>query len=142
MKVLILCTGNSCRSQMAEGILKQLDHRIDVFSAGTNPASKINQYAVRVMKEIGIDISSQYPKDVNEFINDAFDYVITVCDNAKQTCPVFVGEVKKRIHIGFEDPAEATGSEDEILLVYRKIRDEIREAFTNFYYQELRSALM
>lgn len=142
MKVLILCTGNSCRSQMAEGILKQLDHRIDVFSAGTNPASKINQYAVRVMKEIGIDISSQYPKDVNEFINDAFDYVITVCDNAKQTCPVFAGEVKKRIHIGFEDPAEATGSEDEILLVYRKIRDEIREAFTNFYYQELRSARM
>lgn len=127
---------------MAEGILKQLDHRIDVFSAGTNPASKINQYAVRVMKEIGIDISSQYPKDVNDFINDAFDYVITVCDNAKQTCTVFAGEVKKRIHIGFEDPAKATGSEEEILPVYRKVRDEIREAFTNFYYQELRSALM
>lgn len=141
MKALILCTGNSCRSQMAEGILKQLDPRINVFSAGTNPASKINQYAVRVMKEIGIDISSQYPKDVNNFINDAFDYVITVCDNAKQTCPVFAGEVKKRIHIGFEDPAEATGSEEEVLSVYRKVRDEIREAFTNFYYEELRPAL-
>ncbi|MGQ9819913.1 MAG: arsenate reductase ArsC [Candidatus Kapaibacteriales bacterium] len=141
MKVLILCTSNSCRSQMAEGILKKLDPRINVFSAGTNPASKINQYAVRVMKEIGIDISPQYPKDVKGFINDAFDYVITVCDNAKQTCPVFTGVVKKRLHIGFEDPAEAVGSEEEILPVYRRVRDEIREAFLNLYYEELRPAI-
>lgn len=90
------------------------------------------------MKEIGIDISSQYSKDVNDFINDAFDYAITVCDNAKRTCPVFAGEVKKRIHIDFENPAEAIGSKDEVIPVYQRVRDEIQEAFTNFYYEELR----
>lgn len=141
MKILVLCTGNSCRSQMAEGILKHLDSRVEVYSAGTDPASKINPYAVQVMREIGIDISSQYPKDVNQFISDHFDYVITVCDHAKQTCPVFMGKVENRIHIGFEDPADATGTEEEILPVYRRVRDGIREAFTQFYLDEIQPKL-
>jgi len=133
MKILILCTGNSCRSQMAEGYLKSFDKELEVFSAGTKPAEEVNPNSVNVMKEVGIDISSQYPQDVNEFINKSFDYVITVCDNAKEVCPVFNGEVKKPLHIPFEDPADATGTEEEVLAVYRKVRDEIRQQFTQFY---------
>lgn len=132
-KILILCTGNSCRSQMAEGILKSLDPELEVYSAGTNPASQVNPKAVQVMKEIGLDISKNYPKSVEQFINDSFDYVITVCDNAKETCPVFIGKVGKQIHIGFEDPAEANGTEEEILSVFRKVRDNIRDEFVKFY---------
>jgi len=131
-KILILCTGNSCRSQMAEGFLKSFDLELEVYSAGTKPAEKINPKAVQVMKEIGIDISNNYPKDVEQFINQSFDYVITVCDNAKETCPVFIGKVGKQIHIGFEDPADATGTEEEILTVFRKVRDEIKEEFWKF----------
>ena len=131
-KILILCTGNSCRSQMAEGFLKSFDSELEVYSAGTKPAEKINPKAVQVMKEIGIDISNNYPKDVEQFINQSFDYVITVCDNAKETCPVFIGKVGKQIHIGFEDPADATGTEEEILSVFRKVRDEIKEEFWKF----------
>ncbi|HOM05639.1 MAG TPA: arsenate reductase ArsC [Candidatus Kapabacteria bacterium] len=133
MKILILCTGNSCRSQMAEGFLKQLDSSLEVFSAGTNPASEVNPNAVLVMKEIGIDISKQYPKLVDNFINEEFDYVITVCDNAKETCPVFTGKVRNRLHIPFDDPADATGSADEVLAVYRRVRDEIKSEFSKFY---------
>lgn len=132
-KILILCTGNSCRSQMAEGILKSLDPELEVYSAGTNPASQVNPKAVQVMKEIGLDISKNYPKSVEQFINDSFDYVITMCDNAKETCPVFIGKVGKQIHIGFEDPAEANGTEEEILSVFRKVRDNIRDEFVKFY---------
>ncbi|MDH7528942.1 arsenate reductase ArsC [Ignavibacteria bacterium 4148-Me] len=131
-KILILCTGNSCRSQMAEGFLKSFDSELEVYSAGTKPAEKINPKAVQVMKEVGIDISNNYPKDVEQFINQSFDFVITVCDNAKETCPVFIGKVGKQLHIGFEDPAEATGTEDEILSVFRKVRDEIKEEFWKF----------
>lgn len=133
MRILILCTGNSCRSQMAEGFLKSLDGKLEVFSAGTNPTSEINPYAVRVMQEIGIDISRHYPKNVNEFLHRSFDYVITVCDNARESCPVFIGNVLHTLHIGFEDPAEARGSIEEVLQVYRKVRDEIREKFTELY---------
>jgi arsenate reductase len=132
-RILILCTGNSCRSQMAEGLLKSLDGGLEVFSAGTKPEKRINPNAVEVMSEIGIDISSQYPKDVGKFTGDSFDYVITVCDNAKEICPVFTGIVKNRLHIGFDDPADAAGSKEEVLKVYRRVRDEIREAFTGFY---------
>lgn len=139
MKVLVLCTGNSCRSQMAEGFLKHFDSTLDVFSAGTNPASKINPYAVEVMNELGIDISSQYPKDVSLFLADEFDYVITVCDNAKETCPTFTGKVKNRLHIGFEDPAEAKGTKEEVLPIYRKVRDQIKDAFWKLYLDKLRS---
>ncbi len=133
MKILILCTGNSCRSQMAEGFLKSFDPGLEVYSAGTNPSAEVHPKAIQVMKEIGIDISNGYPKNVNQFLNDSFDYVITVCDNAKETCPVFLGNVKEQLHIGFEDPAEATGTEDEILSKFREIRDEIKRDLDKFY---------
>ncbi|MCX7908469.1 MAG: arsenate reductase ArsC [Ignavibacteria bacterium] len=139
MKILILCTGNSCRSQMAEGFLRSFDTKLSVFSAGTNPEKEINPFAVEVMKEIGIDISSQYPKDVSVFLDQEFDYVITVCDNAKETCPNFTGNVKNRLHIGFEDPAKARGPKEEVLPVYRRIRDQIRESFWKLYTEKLRS---
>ena len=132
-KILILCTGNSCRSQMAEGLLKLFDNQLEVYSAGTNPSPRVNSNAVKVMKEIGIDIANNYPKNVDQFIDSSFDYVITVCDNAKETCPVFTGKVRHRLHIGFEDPAEAEGTKEEILNVFRKVRDEIKEEFQKFY---------
>jgi arsenate reductase len=133
MKILILCTGNSCRSQMAEGFMKSFDSRLEVFSAGTQPAKHSNSYAIQVMKEEGIDISQNRPKSVDLFLNDPFDYVITVCDDAKESCPYFSGMVKHRLHIGFNDPANATGNEEEILKEYRKIRDQIKKEFRNFY---------
>jgi len=137
--ILILCTGNSCRSQMAEGFLKSFDPSLQVHSAGTSPSPRVHPLAVRVMKEIGIDISSGTPKNVDQFIDQSFDYVITVCDNAKETCPVFMGEVKENIHIGFDDPAEATGTEEEILAEFRRIRDEIKERFWQFYEEKIKS---
>lgn len=133
MKILILCTGNSCRSQMAEGFLKHLDRSLEVYSAGTRPANEVNPNAVKVMQEIGIDLSMQFPKLVDKFINEEFDFVITVCDNAKETCPVFTGKVQNRLHIPFDDPADAIGSEEEVLAVYRRVRDEIKEQFSKFY---------
>lgn len=131
-KILILCTGNSCRSQMAEGFLKSFDSNLTVESAGTEPATQVNPNAVKVMTEVGIDISQNKPKLVDQFINQEWDYVITVCDNAKETCPAFLGKVKHRLHIGFEDPAEATGTPDEVMAVFRKVRDEIKEKFSEF----------
>ena len=133
MKILILCTGNSCRSQMAEGFLQSFDPELEVYSAGTNPSSEVHPKAVKVMQEIGIDISAKQPKDVDTFINEPFDYVITVCGHAKENCPAFAGEVNNRIHIGFYDPAEATGTEDEVLKVFRNVRDKINIDFRNFY---------
>lgn len=138
MKILILCTGNSCRSQMAEGIMRNLNPKMEVYSAGTRPEKQVNKYAVKVMSEIGIDISKQHPKLVDDFIFQSFDYVITVCDNAKEACPVFIGKVEKRIHIGFEDPADAKGTDEEIIIVYRKIRDQIKERFIKLYNEEMR----
>jgi arsenate reductase len=132
-KILVLCTGNSCRSQMAEGFLKSFDSELEVFSAGVNPATVVSSKAVKVMAELGIDISANYPKNVDRFIDDEFDYVITVCDHANETCPVFTGKVKNRLHIGFEDPAEAKGTEEEVLAFYRKVRDEIKIGFRKFY---------
>jgi arsenate reductase (thioredoxin) len=139
MKILILCTGNSCRSQMAEGFLKSYDNNLNVYSAGTSPASKVHPKAIRVMAEEGIDISSHDPKLVDEFLKDSFDYVITVCGDAKENCPLFLGDVKERLHIGFEDPAKATGSEEEILQEFRRIRDEIKEGFYLFYKEKLQN---
>ncbi len=141
MKVLILCTGNTCRSQMAEGILRALDPSIDVKSAGTKAESRTNPYAIEVMQEIGIDISHQQPKSVNLFVKDAFDFVITVCDGAKEICPVFTGNVKHRLHIGFPDPANAKGSRDEILPVYRSVRDSIKQAFDDFYKEHIMTSI-
>lgn len=132
MRALILCTGNSCRSQMAEGILRSLRPGWEVVSAGTRPEKEVNPHAVCVMKEIGIDLSSHYPKQVQQFSDQSFDYVITVCDNARESCPVFTGKVDQAVHIGFDDPAATRGSAEEMLPVYRKIRDQIREAFYRF----------
>jgi len=129
MNILILCTGNSCRSQMAEGIMRKLYPEADVYSAGTKPENEVNPYAVQVMKEMGIDISDQYTKSVHQFIKKSFDFVITVCDNARQICPVFTGKVHTRLHIGFEDPADATGTDEQKLAVYRKVRDQIFNRF-------------
>ena len=133
MKILILCSGNSCRSQMAQGFLKSFDNKIEVHSAGTFPATKVNQRAIGVMAEVGIDISKNAPKSVDEFLNDKWDYVITVCDDAKETCPVFPGKVKHRLHIGFDDPTHAIGTEEFIMSEFRKVRDLIRMEFRNFY---------
>jgi arsenate reductase len=118
---------------MAEGFLKSFDSRLAVFSAGTHPAKHPNPYAITVMKEAGIDISKNEPKSIDLFLKNSFDYVITVCDDAKESCPYFSGRVLHRMHIGFEDPAKATGTEEEILKEYRKIRDQIREEFLKFY---------
>lgn len=118
---------------MAEAYLKSLDNSLEVFSAGTEPAERVNPNAIKVMNEIGIDLSANKPKIVDEFLAMEFDYVITVCDNARQNCPTFVGKVKHRLHIGFEDPAEAKGSEKEILAVFRKVRNQIMERFREFY---------
>jgi len=133
MKILILCTGNTCRSQMAEAYLKSLNKSLDVYSAGTDPGKKVHPKAIKVMAEKGIKLIDRHPKPVNEFINIPFDYVITVCDGARESCPVFTGKVEHRLHIGFDDPAEAKGSEDEILAVFRRVRDEIFRAFGNLY---------
>lgn len=136
-RILVLCTGNSCRSQMAEWFLKSMDSDLEVYSAGTNPSSQVHPKAIQVMKEIGIDISGGAPKNVDLFFDQSFDYVITVCDNAKETCPVFMGDVKERLHIGFDDPAEATGTEDEIFSIFRHVRDEIQNRFQQFYRQKI-----
>ena len=138
MRVLILCTGNSCRSQMAEGLLKSFNREFEVCSAGTKPSTQVHPKAIQVMKEEGIDISNNYPKSVDQFLNQSFDFVITVCDNAKETCPVFIGKVGKQLHIGFEDPADATGTEEEILSVFRKVRDEIKIEFYKFFVSSIK----
>ena len=130
-KVLFLCTGNSARSQMAEGFLKYMaGDRFEVYSAGVKPTA-VNPLAIKVMAEIGIDISKHRSKSVMEFIDQSFDYVITVCGNAQKTCPVFPGEHEK-IHWDLEDPAAAEGSEEKKIVVFRKIRDEIKKNILAF----------
>ncbi len=141
MRILILCTGNSCRSQMAEGFLKSFDPSLEVYSAGTAPSDAVHPKAIQVMAEVGIDISQGHPKAVDQFLDKEFDYVITVCDAAKESCPVFTGKVTHRRHIGFEDPAVATGTEEEVLAVFRKVRDEIYHDFKRFYEEEIKPQL-
>ncbi len=127
-RVLILCTGNSCRSQMAEGILRHYGGgRFEVFSAGTKP-SKLNSNAVKVMKEIEMDISHHRSKDVKEFVGQTFDYIITVCDNAKESCPVFPGKASRH-HWSFPDPPPEKEITEEVLNEFRKVRDLIHEKF-------------
>ena len=140
MKVLILCTGNSCSSQMAHGFLQSFDPNITVRSAGTIPANQVNQTAVKAMKEIGIDISNNTPKMVDQYLNEKWDYVITVCDHANETCPAFFGKVQHRLHIGFEDPSHATGSYEFICSEYIRVRDEIKESFYQFYLKNIKSS--
>ncbi len=141
MKVLILCTGNSCRSQMAQGFLQSFSKDVEVHSAGTIPASQVNRKAITVMAEAGIDIRAHYPKMVDKYIHDEWDYVITVCDDANETCPVFSGKVKHRLHMGFEDPSHAKGTEDFVWSEFRRIRDAIKEEFYKFYMNQIKPQL-
>jgi arsenate reductase len=130
-RVLILCTGNSARSQMAEGLLRHdAGDRFEVFSAGTRP-SQVRPEAIAVMRELGIDISSHHSKGVGEFAGQSFDYVLTVCDNAKESCPVFPGKTAM-IHQDFEDPAALEGSGEERLALFRRVRDNIRRYLRTF----------
>lgn len=141
MKVLILCTGNSCRSQMSHGFLQSFDERLNVFSAGTKPAARVNPMAVKVMSEIGISLSDHRPKNVNQYLNEEWDYVITVCGGANESCPAFVGDVKHRLHIGFDDPSDAVGTQEFIDSEFIRVRDEIKKRFYDFYLHELKPQL-
>lgn len=135
MRVLILCTGNSCRSQMAEALLRQLGgDRFEVCSAGSDPAGYVHPMAVQVMAEIGIDISHHRSKEMSQFIGQSLDYVITVCDDAAEACPVFPGPAK-RIHWPFDDPAQAEGDEEQCKAAFRRVRDEIRDQLEDFVNQ-------
>ena len=130
--VLILCTGNSCRSHLAEGILRAVAGDIlRVESAGSKPAGYVHPLAVVVMKEIGIDISAHHSKHMNDFLTQPVETVITVCGNADQACPMYPGQLNRH-HWGFDDPAHATGTEEEKLAVFRRVRDEIRRVFTAY----------
>lgn len=130
-RVLILCTGNSARSQMAEGLLRHdAGDRFEVYSAGTNP-SRVRPEAIAVMRELGIDISGQRSKGVDEFEGQSFDYVLTVCDNAKESCPIFPGKTVT-LHQSFEDPASFEGPEEQRLALFRRVRDELRKYFQSF----------
>jgi arsenate reductase len=139
--ILVLCTGNSARSQMAEGILKLLDPQLEVDSAGTEPAACVNPFAIRAMRELGIDISAAAPKSVEQFLPRDFDYVITVCGDADRNCPVFQGKVGRRLHIGFPDPAAITGTDDEVMAAFRTVRDDIRNRFTEFYENTIKKGI-
>ncbi|MGE0091334.1 MAG: arsenate reductase ArsC [Bacteroidia bacterium] len=133
VRILILCTGNSCRSQMAHGFLQSFDSNLHVRSAGTEPSGVVNPMAVWAMKEVGIDISGHTSDSVEIYLNQEWDYVVTVCDDANETCPAFPGKVTKRLHIGFEDPSKAQGSDVFVRHEFRRIREEIRNAFVNLY---------
>jgi arsenate reductase len=127
--VLVLCTGNSCRSHLAEGILRAAARgRFRVASAGSKPAGYVHPLAIQVMKEVGIDVSGHHSKHLHDFLDQKVETVITVCGNADQVCPMFPGQVNRH-HWGFDDPAHATGSDDEKLAVFRRVRDEIRRVF-------------
>jgi arsenate reductase len=141
MKILILCTGNSCRSQMAQGFMQSFNKDLAVCSGGTDPADKVNDKAVAVMKEVDIDISHNKPKPVEQFLSESWDFVITVCDEANEMCPVFTGKVKHRLHIGFKDPSKAEGSEEYILNEFRRIRDGIMENFSKLYYNQIKKQI-
>ena len=141
MKVLILCTGNSCRSQMAHGFLQSFDPGITVCSAGTQASGKLNQKAVAAMKEAGIDISLHTSDSVDKYLKDEWDYVITVCGGANEECPAFFGKVKNRLHMGYDDPSHAEGSEEFILSEFRRVRDEIKEGFYKFYIEQIKPQL-
>ena len=141
MKVLILCTGNSCRSQMAHGFLQSFDPNITVRSAGTDASGKLNQKAVKAMAEIGIDISNHTSDQVDKYLDDKWDYVITVCGGANEACPAFMGKVKHRLHIGFDDPSHATGTDEFIWREFIRVRDQIKTAFYKLYTQEIKPQL-
>lgn len=138
MKVLILCTGNSCRSQMAHGFLQSFDKDLMVCSAGTAAAGKLNEGAVKAMTEVGVDISAHTSDSVEKYLDEEWDYVITVCGGANESCPMFSGEVKHRIHIGFDDPSHAVGTPEFIEGEFRRVRDEIKNRFYQFYIEDIK----
>lgn len=133
MKVLILCTGNSCRSQMAHGFLQSFDENLIVRSAGTHASGKLNPKAVEVMNEAGVDISHHTSDSVEKYLSEEWDYVITVCGGANETCPAFIGKVKNRLHIGFDDPTDVVGTPEFIHSEFIRVRDDIKEAFYKLY---------
>ena len=141
MKVLILCTGNSCRSQMAHGFLQSFDQYLTVRSAGTEASGKLNQKAVAAMKEIGIDISHHTSDSVDLYLDQEWDYVITVCGGANENCPAFLGKVKNRLHIGFDDPSHAVGTDEFIWSEFIRVRDEIKDAFYKLYVEQIKPQL-
>ena len=118
---------------MAHGFLQSFDSHLEVYSAGTSPAEHVHPMAISVMSEVGIDISNHIPQKVEQYLNEQWDYVITVCGGANETCPTFVGKVGKRIHIGFDDPSKVIGSKDFVISEFRRVRDDIKKAFRNFY---------
>ena len=139
MKILILCTGNSCRSQMAEGFLQSFDKSLTVCSAGTQASGKLNERAVAIMKEAGIDISHHTSDWVEKYLHEEWDYVITVCGGANEECPAFFGKVKHRLHMGFDDPSHAVGTDEFIWNEFRRVRDEIKTMFYQFYLENLKN---
>ncbi len=131
-RILFLCTHNSCRSQMAEGLANHyLADRCQAFSAGTE-ATRVNPLASRVLSELGIDIAHQHSKTLDEFQGESFDHVVTLCGDANETCPLFIGGTE-RIHHGFDDPSRLKGSEEEVLPEFRRVRDEIKEWILNYF---------
>lgn len=142
MRILILCTGNSCRSQMAHGFMEAFDERIEVHSAGTEASGKLNQNAVKAMAEFGIDISANTSDSIDKYIDLTWDYVITVCGGANEMCPAFVGEVTHRLHIGFDDPSHATGSDEFVWSEFERVRGEIKARFTELYLTDIKPQLL
>lgn len=138
MKILILCTGNSCRSQMAHGFLQSFDANLMVCSAGTKASGKLNPKAVEVMKEAGVDISHHNSDSVEKYLGEEWDYVITVCGGANETCPMFAGKVRHRLHIGFDDPSDAQGTPEFIHSEFIRVRNEIRQSFFELYNTKLK----
>lgn len=141
MKVLILCTGNSCRSQMAHGWLQSFDSRITVCSAGTQASGKLNEKAVKAMLDAGVDISSHTSDSVEKYLGEAWDYVITVCGGANETCPAFIGNVKHRLHMGYDDPSHAVGTDEFIWSEFVRVRDEIKSGFYKLYLEKIKPEL-
>jgi len=138
IKILILCTGNSCRSQMAHGFLQSFDRTLNVCSAGTKASGKLNETAVQVMKEAGIDISHHTSDSIDKYLHEEWDYVITVCGGANESCPAFFGKVKNRLHMGFDDPSHAKGTPSFIMGEFYRVRDEIKDTFYSFYNEQLK----
>ncbi len=138
VSILILCTGNSCRSQMAHGFMESFDSTLNVQSGGVAPAKQVNPKAVKAMKEINIDISDHKPMGMDNYINKDWDFVITVCNHAEKTCPAFLGKVGKTIHMPFDDPSHATGTDEFIWSEYIRVRGEIKEKFFKLYTEQIK----
>ncbi len=138
MKILILCTGNSCRSQMSHGFLQSFDPSLSVYSARTKASGKLNPKAIEVMQDAGVDISHHTSDSVEQYMNDEWDYVITVCGGANENCPAFSEKVKNRLHIGFDDPSEATETHEFVHFEYIRVRDEIKKAFYKLYTDKIK----